>query len=117
VAAVVGHAGAFFLTGGWGRLALDVGGAAGAPPDVLLCDIAMPEEDGYLTLRKIRAWETASGAARIPAIALTAFALREDRVRALASGYKMHLTKPVAPAELIAVIATVAKVETAAAPA
>jgi CheY-like chemotaxis protein len=77
----------------------------------------MPEEDGHLTLRKIRAWEAEQGlpdAQRIPAIALTAFALREDRIRALASGYQLQLTKPVAPVELIEVIAGVAAANQAA---
>jgi signal transduction histidine kinase/CheY-like chemotaxis protein len=78
-------------------------------PDILLCDIAMPGEDGYSVLRKIRAWKTGNGFAplhRLPALALTAFSQREDRIRALTSGFQMHVTKPVAPEELIVVIAT-----------
>jgi len=78
-------------------------------PQVVVCDIAMPEEDGYATLRRIRAWEAAQGASRRPAVALTAFTQREDRARALAEGFQMHLTKPVAPAELIIVIASAAR--------
>jgi CheY-like chemotaxis protein len=71
----------------------------------------MPEEDGYAALKRIRAWETehrVPHASRMPAIALTAYAQREDRIRALASGYRMYLTKPVQPAELIVCIATIA---------
>lgn len=81
----------------------------GEMPDVLICDIAMPGEDGYSVLRKIRAWKTANDFAplhRLPALALTAFSQREDRIRALTAGFQMHVTKPVAPEELIVVIAT-----------
>jgi PAS domain S-box-containing protein len=79
-------------------------------PEVIVCDIAMPDEDGYAALRRIRAWELAHRArARRPAIALSAFTQREDRLRALAEGFQMHLTKPVAPTELITVIASVAR--------
>jgi CheY-like chemotaxis protein len=76
---------------------------------VLVCDIAMPGEDGYAVLRKIRSWKSADGAIalqRMPALALTAFAQREDRIRALTAGFQMHVTKPVAPEELIIVIDT-----------
>jgi len=82
-------------------------------PQVLVCDIAMPGEDGYSVLRKLRAWKPASvgGSAvdrppleRMPALALTAFAQREDRIRALTAGFQMHVTKPVAPEELIVVV-------------
>jgi CheY-like chemotaxis protein len=76
---------------------------------VVLCDIAMPEEDGYATLKRIRRWESGHPArGRRPAIALSAFTQREDRIRALSEGFQMHLTKPVAPAELVTVIASVA---------
>jgi PAS domain S-box-containing protein len=77
-------------------------------PEVLICDIAMPGEDGYSVLRKLRAWKTKDNRMplqRMPALALTAFAHREDRIRALAAGFQMHVTKPVAPEELIIVIA------------
>jgi PAS domain S-box-containing protein len=80
-------------------------------PDVLVCDIAMPGEDGYSVLRKVRAWTMEDGSTplqRMPALALTAFAQREDRIRALTAGFQMHVTKPVAPEELIVVIDTMA---------
>jgi PAS domain S-box-containing protein len=82
----------------------------GARLDVLVCDIAMPDEDGYATLRRVRALEHERGMApsqQIPAIALTAMAQSEDRLRALGAGFKMHVAKPVEPAELVVVIASV----------
>ncbi|MEC4719538.1 PAS domain-containing protein [Noviherbaspirillum sp. CPCC 100848] len=85
--------------------------APGEYPNVLISDIAMPGEDGYAVLRRIRAWSAADGSRplqRIPALALTAFAQREDRIRALTAGFQMHVTKPVAPEELIIVIDTLA---------
>ncbi len=73
-------------------------------PDVLVSDIGMPERDGYDLIREVRAM---SGAVSdIPAVALTALARGEDRRRALLAGYLTHLPKPVEPAELIAVIAS-----------
>jgi PAS domain S-box-containing protein len=84
--------------------------AEGDPVEVVVCDIAMPDEDGYATLKRIRRWEAGRAArGRRPAIALSAFTQREDRLRALAEGFQMHLTKPVAPAELLTVIASVAR--------
>jgi PAS domain S-box-containing protein len=83
-------------------------------PNVLVCDIAMPGEDGYAVLRRIRSWKAPDGSAalqRMPALALTAFAQREDRIRALTAGFQMHVTKPVAPEELIVVIDTLAAKE------
>lgn len=79
-------------------------------PDLLICDIAMPGEDGYSVLRRIRAWnppdEESRPLQRMPALALTAFSQREDRIKALTAGFQMHVTKPVAPEELIVVIDT-----------
>ncbi|HJZ68795.1 MAG TPA: response regulator, partial [Blastocatellia bacterium] len=74
---------------------------------VLILDIAMPEEDGYTVLKKVRALEGQRGEGMhpIPAIALTAFARSEDRLRALQAGFHMHVAKPVEPAELAMVIA------------
>lgn len=77
-------------------------------PDVLVSDIEMPEEDGYSLIRQVRATE-AEREGRIQAVALTAHARAEDRMRALAAGYEMHIPKPVEPAELIAVIASLAR--------
>jgi CheY-like chemotaxis protein/anti-sigma regulatory factor (Ser/Thr protein kinase) len=82
----------------------------GERPDVLVCDIAMPGEDGYSALRRVRALEHERGVApqqQIPAIALTATARSEDRMQALNAGFKMHISKPVEPAELVIVIASI----------
>ncbi|HEV7904254.1 MAG TPA: ATP-binding protein [Pyrinomonadaceae bacterium] len=73
-------------------------------PDVLISDIGMPEEDGYELIGKLRTLE--AGAGRIPAIALTAYARVEDRVRALNAGFQVHVPKPIEPAELVAVVAS-----------
>jgi signal transduction histidine kinase/ActR/RegA family two-component response regulator len=75
-------------------------------PDVLISDIGMPEEDGYALMKRIRAWETARGEQATPAVALTAYARVEDRLQALMAGYNMHVSKPVEPAELAIVIAS-----------
>ena len=84
------------------------GWAGGSTDQVVVCDVSIPGEDGAAPLRTFRAWEQSRGALRRPAIALSAFTQREDRMRALAQGFQMHLTKPVAPAELILVIASIA---------
>lgn len=77
-------------------------------PDVLVSDLGMPEQDGYQLIKKVRGMESADHTARIPALALTAYAKAEDRVRALASGYQVHLSKPVEPAEFVLVVADLA---------
>jgi signal transduction histidine kinase/ActR/RegA family two-component response regulator len=74
-------------------------------PDVLISDIGMPGEDGYELIGKLRAMDVGI-AGRIPAIALTAYARVEDRVRALNAGFQVHIPKPIEPAELIAVVAS-----------
>lgn len=74
-------------------------------PDVIVSDIGMPEEDGYAFMKRVKAWAREAGL-WIPAVALTAFARVEDRMKALSSGYQIHVPKPVEPAELVAVIAS-----------
>jgi signal transduction histidine kinase/CheY-like chemotaxis protein len=76
-------------------------------PDVLVSDIAMPEEDGYMLIRKIRTRSPENGG-DIPAAALTAYAKIEDRVSILAAGFQMYLSKPADPTELIAVVSSLA---------
>ena len=76
-------------------------------PQLLVCDIGMPGVDGYELLRRLRASDDPE-LAKIPAIALTAFARSEDRTRALRAGFLVHLSKPVEPAELVATAASVA---------
>ena len=79
-------------------------------PDVLVSDIAMPDEDGYGLIEKVRLLE--NGALQtIPAVAITAYAKDEDRERALSAGFQIYLAKPVELAELISVVARAAKRE------
>ncbi|GAX34641.1 response regulator [Nodularia sp. NIES-3585] len=73
-------------------------------PDVCICDIAMPEEDGYSLIRKIRALTKDQGG-RVPAVALTAYADPEDCIRALEAGFEIHVAKPVDPEELVVTVA------------
>ena len=79
-------------------------------PDVLVSDIAMPDEDGYGLIRKIRALEDQSEPV-IPAVAITAYAKEEDRNRALSSGYQIYLAKPIELTELVSVVARAARRE------
>ena len=76
-------------------------------PDVLISDIGMPREDGYDLIRKVRELSAECGGT-VPALALTAFARPDDRKHALFAGYTAHLSKPVDPAELQSVVATLA---------
>jgi two-component system, chemotaxis family, CheB/CheR fusion protein len=76
-------------------------------PDVLVSDIGMPVEDGYELIRKIRAREPKRGGL-IPAVALTAYARREDARRAIEAGYQAHIPKPVEPAVLATAVANLA---------
>ncbi|HEU0179863.1 MAG TPA: CHASE3 domain-containing protein [Blastocatellia bacterium] len=76
-------------------------------PLVLVSDIGMPDEDGYALIGKLRALGAKRGG-DVPAVALTAYARSEDRMRALASGFQMHVPKPIEAGELIVVIASLA---------
>jgi CheY-like chemotaxis protein len=75
-------------------------------PDLLISDIGMPGEDGYSLIRNVRLKEAREKLGWKPAIALTAHARVEDRLRALSAGFQAHVAKPVEPAELVAVIAS-----------
>jgi PAS domain S-box-containing protein len=77
-------------------------------PDVLVSDLAMPNEDGYSLIDKVRGSEGAGGK-QIPAVALTAYVRVEDRSRALSAGFNMFVPKPVEVNELIAAIANLAE--------
>jgi two-component system CheB/CheR fusion protein len=77
-----------------------------ATPHVIVSDIGLPGEDGYEFLRHVRAMPTG---ARVPAIALTAFAREEDIQRATRAGFDVHLAKPVEPAELARIVAQSAR--------
>jgi CheY-like chemotaxis protein len=74
------------------------------PPDVLVSDIGMPDEDGYSLIRRVR---QIGMERKLPAIALTAYARKQDAEAAYAAGYDCHLPKPVAPADLIRAIKSV----------
>jgi CheY-like chemotaxis protein len=73
---------------------------------LLISDIAMPEEDGYALLRKVRALPPERGG-RIPAIALTAHSMVQDRLQSLRAGFQSHVPKPVVPEELVEVVASI----------
>jgi len=75
-------------------------------PEVLIADIGMPDADGYELMRQVRTLPPESGG-RVPAVALTAHARAEDRMKALAAGFQMHVPKPVEPAELLTVLGSV----------
>ena len=76
-------------------------------PHVLISDIEMPGEDGYTFIRKVRALDFTKGG-KTPALALTAYGRVEDRLRTLSAGYSMHVPKPVDPAELGVIVASLA---------
>jgi CheY-like chemotaxis protein len=75
--------------------------------DVLICDIGMPDVDGYSLMRRIRALDD-SQKSEVAAVALTAYARLEDRTEAMSAGFQNHLPKPVEPAELLAVVHSLA---------
>ncbi|MBD0333965.1 MAG: PAS domain S-box protein [Cyanobacteria bacterium Co-bin13] len=77
---------------------------AQAQPDILLSDIGMPETDGYMLLRQVRALPAESGGA-VPAIALTAYAGESNQQQALQAGFQRHMAKPLEPQALISAVA------------
>ncbi|HEY2994602.1 MAG TPA: PAS domain-containing protein [Methylomirabilota bacterium] len=72
-------------------------------PDILVSDIGLPGDDGYVLIQKLRKREAVLGRS-IPALAVTAYARAEDRTRALAAGFQMHVAKPLEPADFVAAI-------------
>ncbi len=76
-------------------------------PDVLVSDIGMPGQDGYALIRQVRALGATHGG-NVPAVALTAYARSEDRMKAILAGFQMHVAKPVEGAELLTVVASLA---------
>jgi len=80
------------------------GALEGEWPDLLLCDIGMPGEDGYQLIRRLRSLESARGLTT-PAVALTAYAGEADRAHALEAGFQLHVAKPIDPAGLVSIIA------------
>jgi signal transduction histidine kinase/DNA-binding response OmpR family regulator len=73
-------------------------------PDLLVSDIGMPNEDGFTLIQKVR--KLRSKRSKLPAVALTAYATKEDKARALATGFQMHVTKPIEPETLVMSIAS-----------
>ena len=67
----------------------------------------MPGEDGYALIRQVRALAQEQGG-NVPAVALTAYARSEDRLKVILAGFQMHLAKPVEAAELLALVASLA---------
>jgi len=74
-----------------------------AGPELLISDIAMPDEDGYDLIRELRKLPASEGG-KVPAIAVTAYAREEDRKRALAAGFQAHVAKPIQPNEMLLVV-------------
>ena len=105
ITAVLGQSGAEVVTAASAAEALDA--LARARPHVLVSDLSMPGDDGYELLERVRALGL-DREGRVPAVALTAFARAEDRARALAVGYAVHVPKPVEPAALVEVVARLA---------
>lgn len=77
-------------------------------PHVLVVDLGMPKMDGFELMMRIRK-STDAAMRTLPAVALTAFARSEDRIKALRCGFEMHLAKPVDPGELVASVTTLAR--------
>ena len=84
------------------------GAIAPLKPNILISDIAMPGVDGYSLIRKVRTLSSEQGG-QIPAIALTAYASEDERTRILDAGFQMHISKPVEPSELVAIVAKLAQ--------
>jgi PAS domain S-box-containing protein len=104
ISAILSAAGAEVVTAGSVPEAIDL--LERRRPDVLISDIGMPNEDGYDLIRKVRA-RSSDKQKNIPAVALTAFARTQDRLKVLSAGYQMHVPKPIEPLELVTVIASV----------
>jgi PAS domain S-box-containing protein len=102
----LGQCGAEVTTASSAQEALEA--VAGAKFDILISDIGMPGEDGYELIRRVRALPAGAGG-RTPAVALTAYARTEDRLRAMRAGFEMHVSKPVELTELVVVLANLAR--------
>jgi PAS domain S-box-containing protein len=105
IAAILRQSGALVRTAGSAEEALDA--IAERAPDVLVAEVELKGPSGHSLISRVRSLPPDRGGV-VPAAALSAYARSEDRVQALLSGFQIHLTKPVQPAELVAVIATLA---------
>jgi signal transduction histidine kinase/DNA-binding response OmpR family regulator len=108
VSRVLARAGARTTVAGSVREALAA--IAAQRPDVVVSDIAMPDEDGYDLIRALRD-RSLFDVEPIPALALTAYAREEDRLRCVSSGFQAHLAKPVDPSELLAIVGRLAETD------
>jgi PAS domain S-box-containing protein len=106
LATILGDQGAAVTTAGSVREALAT--LQTDLPGIVISDIAMPDENGYVLIEKLRKTEQANGWPRRPVIALTAYAREEDRKLVLDAGFEMHIAKPFEPSKLIAAILEVA---------
>jgi signal transduction histidine kinase/PAS domain-containing protein/ActR/RegA family two-component response regulator len=107
VAEILESAGAQVSVANSGAAAMDRLGDLERLPNIVLTDLGMPGMDGFELIQQIRS-SRHSDIRDLPAVALTAYARSEDRMRALHHGYQMHLAKPISPAELVAAIRSVA---------
>ncbi len=105
LAAVLAGNGAEVTAVGSAHDALEVLGAL--RPNVLVSDVCLPGEDGYSLIRHVRALPAEQGGL-LPAVALTAHARSEDRLRAMSAGFQMHAGKPINPPELVAIVKALA---------
>jgi len=106
VKAVLERCGATVAVAASAREALSI--VPGEKPDVVLSDVEMPGQSGYALLQQLRSLPAERGG-QTPAVALTAHATAHDRVKLLRAGFQMHVPKPVQPAELATVVASLAK--------
>jgi CheY-like chemotaxis protein/nitrogen-specific signal transduction histidine kinase len=106
LALVLQQDGALVTTAASSREALDA--IETVSPDILISDIAMPQENGYQLLKKVREMERTQGRHAVPAIALSAYVREEDINNSLQAGFEMHLSKPVDADKLISAIIAVA---------
>jgi PAS domain S-box-containing protein len=106
LATLLARAGADVTTAASSRAAIEI--VPSVRPDVIVCDIGMPDEDGYTFVRRLRQLEIERGGS-IPAIALTAYARVDDARAALEAGFQQHVAKPVDPAHIIGSVAEVVR--------
>ena len=103
---VLQDAGAMVTAAAGVNEALEALKAMQPPPGLLISDLGMPERDGFDLIRAVR--QAGHTVEQLPALALTAYASRDDERRALLAGFQVHVSKPVDPQELVGVLAVLA---------
>jgi CheY-like chemotaxis protein len=78
-------------------------------PDLIVSDLGLPGEDGYMLIRRIRGREAQLGCAAVPAVALSAFARDMDRQRAVEAGFQEHISKPIEPRQILMALSALAQ--------